>query len=48
MKVFLQFTVNVAALELTVPTLLVATQIYFPLSVLFTYLMISYVNNTTD
>ena len=30
-------TVNVAALELTVPILLVATHLYSPLSVLFTF-----------
>ena len=41
MKVFLQCTVNVAALELTVPTLLAATHLYSPLSVLFTFVRLS-------
>ena len=40
-KIFLQCIVNIAALELTVPTLLVATHLYFPLSVLFTFVMLS-------
>ena len=40
-KVFLQCTVNVEALELTVPTLLAATHLYSPLSVLFTFIMLS-------
>ena len=39
-NVFLQCTVNVAALELTVPTLLVATHLYSPLSVLFTVVIV--------
>ena len=34
-------TVNVAVLELTVPILLVATHLYSPLSVLFTFVMLS-------
>lgn len=34
-------TVNVAGLELTVSTLLVATHLYFPLSVLFTFVILS-------
>ena len=38
-KVFLQCTVNVAALDLTVPTLLAATHLYSPLSVLFTVII---------
>ena len=38
-KVFLPCTVNVAALVLTVPTLLAATHLYSPLSVLFTFVM---------
>ena len=37
LQIFLQCTVNVAALELTVPTLLVATHLYSPLSVPFTF-----------
>ena len=41
MKVFLQCTVNVAALELTVPTLLAAKHLYSPLSVLFTFVRLS-------
>ena len=40
-KVFLQGTVNVAALDLTVPTLLAATHMYSPLSVLFTFVRLS-------
>ena len=40
-KVFLQCTVNVAALELTVSTLLLATHLYSPLSVPFTFVMLS-------
>ena len=41
MKVFLQCTVNVAVLELTVPTLLTAKHLYSPLSVLFTFVRLS-------
>ena len=41
LQIFLQCTVNVAALELTVPTLLVATHLYSPLSVLFTFVRLS-------
>ena len=40
-KVFLRCSFNVAALEITVPTLLVATHLYSPLSVLFTLVMLS-------
>ena len=41
LQIFLQCTVNVAALELTVPILLVATHLYSPLSVLFTFVRLS-------
>ena len=37
---FLQCTVNIAALELTVPTLLAATHLYSPLSVLLTFVIL--------
>ena len=40
--VCLPCTVNVAALELTVFTLLVATHLYSPLSVLFTFVMLRF------
>ena len=41
MKAFLQCIVNVAALELTAPKPLVATHLYSPLSVLFTFVRLS-------
>ena len=40
-KVFLHWTVRKAALELTAPTLLLATHLYSPLSTLFTLVMFS-------
>ena len=41
-NVFLQCTVNIAALELTVPTLLAATHLYSPLSALLTFVILRF------
>ena len=41
MKIFSHFTVRKAALELTAPTLLAATHLYFPLSTLLIFVMFS-------
>ena len=39
--VSLHCTVNLAAMDVTLPTLLLATHLYSPLSVLFTFVMVS-------
>ena len=41
-NVFLQCTVNIAGLDLTVPTLLAATHLYSPLSVLLTFVILRF------